>query len=137
MQILTDYLSFQGGQADPAAVAAASALVGRLVRVAELAGGAEAAAAPSVAVAAAAVLAAVGPPVVGMSDADAPGDAAVAAAGAAAQELRVDPADGRAYDYASFEYVYGGMAEQHWLVAAPVGGSGAAVDDAEAEMDET
>ena len=144
--------------ANPAAAAeAAKALAARLVRTAELAGGAEAAAAPSVAAAAESALASEG--ATRMTVEGAGGTVEGAHAGRRAleiamdpctyvygggegsedgDELRVDPADGQAYNFSSFVEVYGSFAEQHWSAAIESSSGAAAVPQGcGAAMDES
>jgi snurportin-1 len=124
-----------------AAADTARALAARLVRMAELSGGAEAAAAPSVALAAAEFAAAgLGSTEVHMgmvedgvtnsrrvleatmdvSSSDCPHlfGGSGGATGGGGEELRVDPADGNPYSYDSFVQCYGlAMADVHWDAA--------------------
>lgn len=111
---------------DPvAAIEIAKALVARLMRTAELSGGAEAAAASSVAAAAELALASSGS--TRMVE-DASTDrrmleqsmdpcAYIYEGDERSGELRIDPADGNAYNYGSFVEVYGSFADQHWQAA--------------------
>ena len=53
-------------------------------------------------------------------------------------ELRVDPADGQAYNFSSFVEVYGSFAEQHWSAAIESSSGDAAVPQGcGAAMDES
>lgn len=144
----------ESGVDQAAAAEKARALVARLVRTAELAGGAEAAAAASVAASAASAMA---------SEASTQMTAAYATSTEDAhggrrmveismdpcayihedregsedrEELRIDPADGQAYSFASFVDVYGSYAEQHWSAAPKCSTGDHVSQDAEALMDE-
>jgi snurportin-1 len=148
----------ESGVDSAAATEAARALVARLVRIAELAGGAEAAAAASVAAAAASAMASEGPTqmtVAGATNEDPHGGRRMVEmamdpcayidegreGSEGSDELRIDPADGQAYNFASFVDVYGSFAEQHWSAAPTSRGSssstvGHVLQDYETFMDE-